>query len=100
MPISIPNSPGPDNYTIIYTDADSGMNCNVNSTVVPASHCEHGICKHTLEVSNNSSCSPNANILVTTFATNTFGESPRTIVFAGKTSHAGSLYIPPTYEML
>ena len=56
------------------------MKCN--TTIIPASHCEQGVYKHILE---DSSCSPDANIMVTAFATNMFGESPPTIVFAGMT---------------
>ena len=81
VPVSVPNWPGPDNYTIIYIDADSDVNCNY--TVITASDCEHGICKHTLELSDNSSCSPDANIMVIAFATNMFGRSPQTTAFAG-----------------
>ena len=57
------------------------MKCN--TTIIPASHCEQGVYKHILE---DSSCSPDANIMVTAFATNMFGESPPTIIiFAGMT---------------
>ena len=82
VPVSVPNSPGSENYTIIYSDANKNINCG--SEIIPATSCLHGVCNRTFEVYNSSSmCSPDADIKVTAFATNMFGESPHAVAFTG-----------------
>ena len=81
VPVSVPNSPGSEKYNITYSDANKNIDCG--SEVISATSCMQGVCNHTFDVSN-SSCS-DADIQVTAFANNTFGESPHAITFAGTT---------------
>ena len=82
VPVSVPSSPGSENYTIIYSDANDNVICG--SKKISANSCIHGVCNDIFEVSN-SSCSPDSDITVTAIATNMFGGSPDKTLFVGMT---------------
>ena len=62
-----------DNYTINFMDSATGSSCY--SAVQPVTACETTLymCKHTFEVLS-SSCQPSADILVSVFVSNAFGD--------------------------
>ena len=59
-------------YTIQFSDSTSSTDCK-DSVTIPASSCSGRVCNYEFEIAN-SSCSLSADITVTAFATNVFGD--------------------------
>ena len=61
-------------YTIAYSDLTSGNISVCDSVTIKASSCGNGLCSHQFQLSFFKFCQNSADIIVTVFATNLFGD--------------------------